>query len=93
MFGLHVPGFLNPLTPFKNAAAVLGTAVKDAKEVASTPFKMAAHEANMFKDVLHLDFKGAAKEQVGLVTQPLQTTAALAGNSVDLVKTGVRNMV
>lgn len=92
MFGIKLPGFMNPLTPFKNAFAVAETLGKNVTAVASTPVKMAQHELNIFKDVLTLDLKGAASNQAKLVTEPLRTGQEVAGNQVGLVKKLLGNL-
>jgi hypothetical protein len=82
---------MNPLTPFKNAAATLGTLGKDVSEIASAPGRLAKHQLAAFHDVLHLDFKGAALNELKAVTQPVATQQSLSRNHLDLVKTWIGN--
>lgn len=92
MFGIKLPGFMNPLTPFKNVAATIGTLGKDVTAIATTPARAAKDQLSVFNDVLHLDFKGAARNQLKAVTQPVATQQALSRNHLDLVKTWLRNL-
>ena len=91
MFGLHLPGFLNPLTPFKQAFAVASTLVDNAKTVASAPLDVAKHQVGFAQDVLSLDFKGAVGHQVAIVTKPAAVAKDLAGNEAGLLKKLIGN--
>ena len=88
---MHLPGFLNPLTPFKNAFTVAKTLATDVKDVASTPVNIAKDQLSVYNDVLHLNFKQAAKDQLKQVTEPAQTGKHVAGNHVDMVKQLFKN--
>lgn len=93
MFGIKLPGFLNPLTPFKQALAVTGTLVANAKEIASAPVDIAKHQVGFAKDVLTLDFKGAARHQLAILAEPASTAKNLAGNQLNLGKELLENLV
>jgi hypothetical protein len=89
---MHLPGFLNPLTPFKNALNVVTTAAKDVKDVALTPAHMVQDQLAVYNDVLHLDFKKAAQDEVKRFTEPVSTAKSVGGNHVDMVKTFFKNL-
>ncbi|MDB5096176.1 MAG: hypothetical protein JWM80_597 [Cyanobacteria bacterium RYN_339] len=89
---MHLPGFLNPLTPFKNAINVATTVAKDVKDVALLPAHLVQDQFSVYNDVLHLDFKKAAKDEVKRFTEPASTGKSLIGNHVDAVKTFFKNM-
>lgn len=93
MFGIHLPGFLNPVNQLKSLASVAGSGFKNLEQLAELPVKELKHEASFGLDALTLNFSGAAKEAKGGVADAVSTGTGIVANDVKATKAVVKNAV
>ena len=93
MFGIHLPGFLNPVKQLESAFSVVKGGLQNLEKLPELAVKEVKHNAVFTKDVLTLNFSGASKEAKAGVSDAMGTGAAIVANDVNTTKTVVKNAV